>query len=95
MKAAVREYATGMRKAGFEYGHPDEVEADILQRLDAITGGRSVPVDALSPDGVAALEELQDHERRVAAASLGLEVVLFEPVEELVEEELFGRDPTP
>lgn len=95
MKAAVREYAAGMREAGFEYSHPDEVEADILRRLDTITGGRSIPVEALSPEGQAALEELQDLERRVAVASLMLEIELFEPVEELVEEEMFGRDPMP
>jgi hypothetical protein len=95
MKAATRDYAAGMRRAGFDYDHPDQVETDIQQRLDAITGGRSIPIEALSDQGRAALEELQDYERRVAVASLALELEVFEPVEELVQMELFGRDPLP
>jgi hypothetical protein len=96
MKAAVREYAKRMRDAGFEYGHPDDVEADILQRLDALTDGRSIRVEALPPDRAAALEKLKDFERRVAVASLALELEFFEPIEERVFTEMFGRkDQTP
>jgi hypothetical protein len=93
MKEAARDYSIGMRKAGFQYSHPDEVEAGIQRRLDAITDGGSIPVEQLSPDARAALEELQDYERRVAVASYALELELFEPVEELVEMELFGPPP--
>lgn len=93
MKKAARDYAMAMRKAGFEYNHPDEVEPDLRQRLDAITAGGSVPLEALAPDARRALTELQDYERRVAVASFSLEVELFEPVEELVQMELFGPPP--
>ena len=34
MKAAVAVYAREMKKAGFDYNHPDEVEADIRARLE-------------------------------------------------------------
>ncbi len=39
MRAALRKYSEEMRKNGFEYNHPDEVETDLRERLYAITGG--------------------------------------------------------
>jgi hypothetical protein len=92
MKAALREYAEEMRKQGFAYNHPDEVETDIRERLAALTGGRSVPVENMSPDQKAALEELQDYERRAAVASFTLQEELFDPVEEKIEKEMFARE---
>jgi hypothetical protein len=92
MKAALRKYAAEMRKAGFAYDHPDEVEPDVRQRLQAITGGGAVPVAEMSPGQQAALEELQDFERRVAAISFELQEEFFEPVEEQIEKELFAQE---
>ena len=92
MKAALRKFAEAMGAAGFDYDHPDEVETDVKQRLDAIVGSPPVPVDAMSPDSLSALEELRDYERRVAVKSLELEEKYFEPVEERIEKEMFSRN---
>ncbi len=92
MKAALREYAAAMRKAGFDYNHPDEVESDMTQRLYAITGGGTVPVEKLSPQQQTALKKLQDHERRIAMINFNLQEELFEPVEERIEQELYARE---
>ena len=91
MKAALREYAAEMRRAGFAYDHPDEVETDVRERLDALVGGADTPVAQWPPDKRAALEELQDYERRVAVKSFELQEEIFDPVEERIEKELFAR----
>jgi hypothetical protein len=91
MKAALRQYAEKMRKAGFDYNHPDEVEPDIMRRLFAITGGGSIPLDKLSSEKMAALKKLQELERRVAAVNLELQEELFEPVEDKIEKEMFAQ----
>lgn len=92
MRAALRRYAAEMRKAGFAYDHPDEVETDIRERLAAITGGQTVPVEEMPADRRAALEELRDYERRVAAKDFALAQEIFDPVEETIERELFARE---
>ena len=92
MKAALRQYAQEMRAVGFAYDHPDEVEADIRERLNALTEGGTVPVEALSPDRRAALAELQDYERRVAVKNLELAEEIFDPIEERIQKELFARE---
>jgi hypothetical protein len=92
MKAALRQYAAEMRKAGFHYNHPAEVETDLRERLDALTKGATVPVDKFSPEDQEALKELQDYERRVAVVSFKLEQEIFDPVEERIEKELFARE---
>jgi len=93
MKAALRYYAREMRKAGFEYNHPDEVERDIRERLAAFTNGGTTPVEKMSPEQRAALKKLQDYERRVAAKNFELQKEVLEPVEEKILEELFARKP--
>ena len=93
MKAALRYYAREMRKAGYEYNHPDEVEPDIRERLAALTNGGTIPVEKMSPEQRAALKKLQDYERRVAAKNFQLQKEVFEPVEERILEELFARKP--
>ena len=92
MRAALREYASAMREAGFDYSHPDEVEADVRNRLDALTEGRTVPLEKLGPDRLAALRELQDYERRVAVINFELAEEIFDPVEERIQKEMFARD---
>jgi hypothetical protein len=92
MKAALREYAGRMRNQGFNYNHPDEAETDIRKRLDALTGGGTIPVEDMSPGQLAALGELQDYERRVAAISFKLAEEVFDPVEEKIEKEMFARE---
>jgi hypothetical protein len=92
MKAALRKYGEEMREAGFGYDHPDEVEADIRERLDAITEGRTVAVEELSADRRKALEELQDYERRAALKNFELAEEIFDPVEERIQKEMFARE---
>jgi hypothetical protein len=93
MQAALRKFSAEMKKAGYSYSHPDEVEADIRTRLAAITGGASILVEQMAPAQQAALKELQDYERRVAVKAFALHEQLIEPVEEKILNELFARQP--
>lgn len=92
MKAALREYASRMKDAGYNYNHPDEVESDIRDRLQAITGGESIPRAEMSGEQRTALEKLADYERQVATVSFQLQEEIFDPVEEQIEKELFARE---
>lgn len=92
MKEALRKFAEEIRKKGFNYNHPDEVETDIRERLNGITGGELVPVDQMTPEQQAALKDLQDYERRVAVVTFQLAEEIFDPVEEKIEKELFARE---
>ena len=91
MKAALRQYAEEMRKAGFDYSHPDEAEPDIMRKLFVITGGGTIPLEKLSSEQLAALKKLQELERRVALVSFQLQEEIFEPVEEKIEKEMFAQ----
>jgi hypothetical protein len=92
MRAAYQKYGEAMRKAGFDYTDPEEVEADIRIRLDTITEGSTIPVEQLSPEQLAALKKLQEHERRVSVLNFELEEEVIEPIEEEIQEELFPRE---
>ena len=92
MKAALQKYGAAMRDAGFDYKHPDQVEPDVRERLNAITDGGTLPPDKLSPDHQTALKKLQEYERRVAKKNVELQVEIFDPVEDQIEKELFSRD---
>jgi antitoxin component of RelBE/YafQ-DinJ toxin-antitoxin module len=91
MKAAVVAYAAEMKKAGYDFNHPDEVEPLIRERLAAITENGRIPVDKLSPEQTEALKKLQDYERAVATISIRLHEKIIEPVEERIRKELFSR----
>ena len=91
MKAVIRKFAVEMRKAGFDYAHPDEVEADIRKRLNALSAGATLQVDKMTPSQLSALKELQDYERRVATRYLKMRDELLDPVADKIEEELFAR----
>jgi hypothetical protein len=91
MRAALRKYVEEMRKAGFEYNHPDDVENDIRTRLYAITEGGVIPIAKLTAEQKAALKKLQEDERRVAKLNLKMEEDLFEDVEAAIEKEMFAR----
>ena len=91
MKAALRKYTREMRKAGFDYSHPDDVEGDVKQRLDALTSGGTIPLQQMSPARLAALETLQDYERRVALKNYEMGEELFDPIEEAIQKEMYAR----
>src|SRR5574341_503269 len=88
MIAAVKEFADCVREAGFSYNNPNEIEADIKSRLDALTKG--APIEALSPDARDALAQLQGEERAVAVVATQCEADLIEPVAVQIERELYG-----
>ncbi len=91
IKAVLRKYAIEMRKAGFDYSHPDDVTPDINKRLNALTQERTIPVSKMSPDQLKALRELQDFERRVTKKNFELREKLWDPVEAQIEREMFSR----
>jgi hypothetical protein len=91
MKAALRKYAAEMKRSGFDYSHPDDVEPDIRARLAALTSNGTAPVDSMTAEQRAGLQKLQDYERRVAARSFQLTEKYLTPVEEQIQQELFAR----
>ncbi len=91
MKAALRKYAREMRNAGFDYSHPDEVEADIKARLDAPTSGGTIPIENMSPSQLGALKNLQDFEPKVAVKNCELGEEIFDSVEEAIQKEMYAR----
>jgi len=92
MKAALRKYADEMHQAGFDYNHPDELEPDIKERLNALTSGGTLLVEQMLPEQLAALKKLQDYELRVAKKSFALEEDVIDPVEDKIEKEMFARE---
>jgi hypothetical protein len=92
MKAALRKYADEMHKAGFDYNHPDEVEPDIKERLNALTRGGTILVEKMLPEQLAALKKLQNYELRVAKKTFELEDRIINPVAEKIEKEMFARE---
>ena len=91
MKAALGFWQREMKKAGFDYGHPDEIEPDLRNRLGTLTEGGKLLVAKMSADQKAALRKLQDFERVVAAKSFKMQEEVLTPVEERIQEELFSR----
>ena len=91
MKAALRKFTAEMKKSGFDYAHPDDVEPDIRARLAALTNKGTLLVDKMSVEQRLQLKQLQDFERRVALKSYKLQEDLISPVEEKIQRELFAR----
>jgi hypothetical protein len=88
-KAALAQFADTLRKAGYAYSHPDEIERDLRARLHSITKG--LPVEQLSAEAQAALKKLQEYEKAVAAVAYDLETRILDPVDAKVEKELYAR----
>jgi hypothetical protein len=88
---AFKRFAACMRKAGFSYHDPSDVEADLLERYEAITSGGDP--DPASLEGLQAedLAELQAHEREVARVANDCEDEHIDPVSEAVDREIFGQ----
>jgi hypothetical protein len=80
-----------MKESGFEYNHPDEVEADVMKRLNAITGGKTIPLEEMTIEQRLALKKLQTHERRAGIISFRLAEEIIDPVEEQIQKEMYAR----
>src|SRR5262249_46633157 len=91
MKAALAFWQREMKKAGFDYNHPDEIEPDLRNRLAAITDGGKLLATKMSPDQKAAFRKLQDFERSVSTKSFKMSEEVLGPVEERIQKELFSR----
>jgi hypothetical protein len=88
MIAAIKEWSDCMRADGYEYDHPDQVDDDLRERLDAITQGQD-PKTITGP-ALDALHELQGEELTVAALLTTCEEDHIEPVQAQLESELYG-----
>ena len=88
MVAALADFGSCMRAAGFKYNFEREIEPDLKQRLATITGG--APVESLSADAKAALTELQGEERALAVVTYDCENQLVTPVYDQIEQELYA-----
>jgi hypothetical protein len=91
MKAALERYSREMKKLGYDYSHPDEVEPDVRTRLAGLSGNGKIPVEQMSPEQRAALKKLQDYEIAVASKSFKLQEEIIVPVEERIQQEIFSR----
>jgi hypothetical protein len=91
MKAALNFWQREMKKAGFDYAHPDDIEPDLRNRINALTEGGKLLVTQMSPDQKAALQKLQNFERAVAVKSFKMQEEVLDPVEERIQKELFSR----
>jgi len=91
MKTALRYYQREMKKAGFDYNHPDQIEPDLRARLNALTDGSRIPLEKMSEEKRAALKKLQAYEVAVARKSFQLQEEVLTPVEERIQQELFAR----
>ena len=91
MKAALAEFAREMKKAGFDYSHPDQVEPDIRARLAALTNGGMLLVENMSVEQKAALRRLQEYEMAAAVRSWRLQEEVLKPIEERIQIEMFSR----
>ena len=91
MIAALKKWSECMRAKGFNFDTPDQVEADLRERLAGIAKGQDVTT--LTGPALAALGQLQGEERAVATLLTTCEEKHIEAVQEKVESELLGAAP--
>ena len=87
---ALEIFVAKLREAGFNYTHVDQIEPDLRNRLDKITGGQTVFVDKLSPETMAVLKELQAYELALAKVAYPLEKNVLDVAEDEIVEELYS-----
>lgn len=91
MIAALKKWSECMRAKGFNFDTPDQVEADLRERLAGVAKGKDVTT--LTGSALAALGQLQGEERAVATVLTTCEERHIEPVQDKVESEILGAAP--
>ena len=89
--AAYKKWSDCVRAKGYQYENPDQIDADLRDRLAAIALGQDPKT--LTGSALTALKQLQGEEVAIAAVAARCEADLVEPVRSKVEEELFGSKP--
>ena len=90
--AARLKWSSCMRKAGYDYEHPDDIETELAQQLAKLTEGADpATLTGRSKD---ALTELQGRERAVALADRDCLAQFVDDVVREVERDIFGRNPS-
>ena len=88
--AAIVDWATCMREAGFSFANADEIETDLANRFDSIVQGEDPAT--LTGEAATSLSALQGEEVAIAAADQACEVAFVDAVKTEVELELLGPD---
>lgn len=88
MVAAFGEWSDCLADDGFDYDHPDDLDDDLVDQLDAILGDQEA--GELTGESLQALNELQGFERAIAEIAEDCEDDHIAPVEEEIETELYG-----
>lgn len=88
MAAAMTRWSSCVAEQGYDYDTPDDLEDDLVDRLEAILGDQD-PAE-LTGSARDALNELQGFERAIAPISADCEEEHIDPAEEQIEIELYG-----
>lgn len=91
MIAALKKWSDCVRAKGYQYDHPDQIDADLRDRLAAITLGQDPKT--LTGPALATLRQLQGEELAIAAVHHRCEADFVEGVRAKVESEVSGRPP--
>lgn len=86
--AAYQDWASCMRQAGYAYNNPGEIDADLVARLDKVTGGAAP--ESLSATAKTALSALQGEEKALAAVDHGCDLKYVADIKLKVETEILG-----
>lgn len=86
--AAYRDWSGCMRQAGYAYNNPGEISADLVARLDKVTGGAAP--ESLSATARTALTALQGEEKALAAVDRGCDLKYVADIKLRVETEILG-----
>lgn len=86
--AAYKDWSSCIRQAGYAYNNPGEINADLVAKLDRVTGGAAP--ESLSAAAKAALTALQGEEKALAAVDHGCDLKYVADIKLKVETEILG-----
>jgi len=90
MVDALKAWSRCVKDAGYDYETSDDLEGELTDRLDAITGGADPAT--LTGGDKNALTELQNDERALAQVDLACTEQEVRAIQEQVERDITGRD---